>query len=334
MLPEWASGYQDVLDSAVEAHGRATNLPASGGTGRRVHIGIIDSVCAVPDHLAEGHVVNQGSAHSFVDSTDDVTHPHGTEVFDIASAYCPGATFSVYQAVTEEKSVPLRAYDEAVEQAIADDVDVLNVSAGDPWPGPVEVNPNVPITEKAIRDGITVVAAAGNADDDGERPPVHCPAAVEEVIAVAGLVTYCPGAPGDEPSDERRGPFYYLEDEERTALCSRSGCVDGASCISEQTEAEWTGNPQPTRNKPDVLAPVTRPVDYDGEIEVSSGTSFAAPIVTASLGRIFSELREQEREIPAPYRVREVVREASFPLVDSNVGKYDGIETRNALNLA
>lgn len=333
MLPDWADGYRDVADAAIEAHGRASNLPASGSTGENVHIGIIDSICTVPDRLAEGHAVNHGDDHSFVDSDDAATHSHGNEVFDIISAYCPGATFSVYQAVTEEKSLPLRAYNEAIERAIEDDVDILNISAGDPWPGPVAANPNVPITRKAIREGITVVAAAGNAEDDRERPPVHCPAAAEEVVAVAGLTTLCPANPGDEPANERRGPFYYMGDEGQTALCSRNGCVDGGSCISEQVETEWSGNPQPTQNKPDVLAPVVSPTTYNDEIELNIGTSFAAPIVTASLGRIFSELREQDRQIPAPHRVREIVREGSFSLVDSNVGKYDGVETRAVLNL-
>lgn len=228
--------------------------------------------------------------------------------------------------------------------AIDDGVDILNISAGDPWPGPIDLNPNIRITKRAIREGIIVVAAAGNEDPDIDgRLPVHCPAALEDVIAVGGFVSRCPATPGEESSNEPGGPFYIRDepdedDEELTfsgSYCGEQGCVDGKGCIPSKREVAWEYNVLPTGDKPDVLAPVIIPEALaEGDPFLNSGTSFAAPIVTGALGSILDELRRSKNRDLNSYQAREAVVEGSSPIDEGKLPKFDAMGTRRVLGIS
>lgn len=345
MLPKWAEGIEDVVDQVIRSHGETVNIPRQGAAGTGVHVGIVDSACELPPDMTESYRVRQGPDHSFVETDESMTTDHCGSVFDWLSTFCPKATFSLYQAVDEDGTLPLDSFSDAITRAIEDGVDILNISVGDPWRGPVHVNPAVREVERAVDQEITVVAAAGNYNPraQGDRPPVHCPAAFDPVIAVGGMEVLCPVAPGSEPDGEPAGPYYCIPPEDGADLllqdtdrsfCSQNGCVGGESCISNSTAVEWEFNPQPTGGKPDILAPMHRPTgSTDGPHFLKSGTSFATPTVAASIGCIYSELLEMERELPRPRTVRGAVVEGGFPVDDSPHKKYDAMGTREALGI-
>lgn len=342
-LPNWADDLGDVLDFVINAHGISTNIPREGATGTSVHIGIVDSAYRLSDHVTSGYTVRQSEERSFIDTDEEETTFHCSPVFNLLSSYCPGATFSLYQVVTEDRTLPLDAYSDAISAAIEDGVDILNVSAGDPWRGPVRTNPNVLETQRAIDEEIMVVAAAGNwKPNQDTRPPVHCPAALNDVIAVGGMVSGCPVSPGDEPSDETKGPYYVLKDEayeypELTPegpFCGQEGCVDGKSCITNQTEKPWSRNVQTTAGKPDVIAPMHIPVETnDGKQLLKTGTSFAAPIVTGSLGCILDELRRSDVTDPTPYQMRQATIDGAVQIDEGKLSKFDAMGVRKVLGL-
>ena len=342
-LPNWATDIADVRRFVIEAHGDAVNIPTQGATGSTVHIGIIDSASEVPAETAGETTLRQGPGHSFIDSTKPDTTNHGTEVFVIASAYCPAATYSLYQAVRADRKIPIEAFADGITAAIDDGVDILNISAGEPWGGPIDANPYVSELKRAIAAGIIVVGAAGNWKVTQEnRPPVHCPGALQDVIAVGGFVTDCPAKMGEEPADSPVGPYYIAHDPQSTygdripegPFCGRNGCTDGKGCISNNRERPWEYNPSPIGEKPEVLAPVHIPtVNADGNPILDIGTSFAAPIVTGSLGTILDELRRSEGSELTPYRARESVMDGATEIYEGTLRKYDAMGTREALGL-
>lgn len=343
VLPKWADDVDELTDYVVKAHGLAANIPREGATGRSVHVGIVDSAHSLPESLTEGIDVRGGADHSFLETDEAETHPHGSQVFALASTYAPDATFSLYQAVTEDGKLPLGSYSDAITAAIDDGVDVLNVSAGDPWPGPIRTNPNVSETRRAIDGGIAVVAAAGNwKSKQDDRPPVHCPAAMEDVVAVGGFVSRCPADYGEENADEPAGPYYvrkvpefeYPETVSDETFCGQVGCAGGDSCIRNRSGVPWEYNAQPTGGKPDVLAPVHVPVEEaNGKQWLAAGSSFAAPIVTGSLARIFDELNRSDSQAVTPYRLREAVKDGAAPLDEGQLRKYDAMGVRRQLGL-
>ena len=300
-------------------------------------------MCRLPDHIAEQYDVRHGDSHSFIGSKESETSVHGRTVFELISAYCPDATISIYQAVTADGKLPLEAYSDAISAAIDDGVDILNVSAGDPWRGPIALNPNIPETKRALHENITVIAAAGNWKSNQEnRPPIHCPAALEDVIAVGGFVSKCPAEPGNESPENQKGPYYILQKPDfeyheavpDEGFCGQVGCIDGDSCIIRQTNKKWEYNAQPTGGKPDVVAPVHFPVEtLDGNRFLRSGSSFAAPIVTGSLGCILDELNRTDRATVTPFQLRMAVIEGGAPLDGGTQVKYDAMGVRKALGL-
>lgn len=344
MIPNWADDIQELDAAVIHAQGQTANLPQAGSAGESVHIGIIDSAWKLPSEITDGYDVIEKKENAFIDTTKQETAIHAREVFHRIASYCPDATITLYQAVTEENSLPLGAYSDAISAAINDDVDILNLSAGDPWPAPVDVNPCVHETRRAIDEGITIVAAAGNADteDQEDRPPVHCPAAFDPVIAVGAMEVRCPASIGSEPEDQRIGPYYCFSEDtddlpgdssDRGVYCSQNGCVDGGGCLTKQKETEWDGNPLPTGNKPDILAPMHAPQSNGDAHFYRKGTSFSAPIVTGPMGCIFGEIISENMDIPDPYDVREAIREGGAPIDSGDKLKYDAMGTRRSLGL-
>jgi subtilisin family serine protease len=341
-FPNWTNDIEDLKSFIAEAQLRAINEPSTSGTGSGVHIGIFDSEYQLPPEISEPHNVNQGKENSFVNNHDDERISHGISVFNQLSAVAPNAEFSIYEVINEDGKLALGSYADAISKAISDGVDIVNISSGDPWPGPINLNPNVTETKRLIERGITVVAAAGNHLDDGKKPPVHCPAAADGVIAVGSYVTRCPCEPGEESETEPEGPYYFFDSEEKEEItetftesyCSEQGCVGGMDCITRQSEVAWDGNPLPTGGKPEVLAPMylIRHHPLDGYY-MDGGTSFAAPLVAGSIAATFGELKADGKDIPAPREVQNAVRNGAARLPDSQIGKYDGTATREILNV-
>ena len=337
--PRWAKSPDDVQEYITKAHAQCTSANSILRSGGSIHIGIIDSACRLPPHLTNRHTINGGDDHSFIDDDEDDTTRHGTAVFRRISAFAPEAKVSLYQAVRDDRKLPIEAYSGAVTQAIKDDVDILNLSAGVPWRHPVHLNPLVMETNRLINAGITVVAAAGNHFPGryDERPPVHCPSAAKDVISVGGLVVKCPRDPGHESASEPEGPYYWLTHDpgfraevspDIGVYCGELGCVGGTDCADHRQPQPWDLNPLPTDDKPDVLAPMhiirRRETSTEHGWEyLATGTSFSAPLVTGTLASIFDQLRDDGDGIPRPREVRQAVRTGAKEF-DADLGpRYD-----------
>lgn len=341
-LPPWADGPADLQDYITVAHGIATNIPRTGSAGTGVHIGIIDSACKLPDELVGSIELNQGQDHSFISSDSDDTSGHCETVFGRLKSYAPGAEFSIYQAVNEDGKLALGPFADSISRALDDEVDIVNLSAGDPWRGPINSNPNVKEIERLTENPIPVVAAAGNyyPDRHETRPPVFCPSAHEEVISVGGLVTECP-ADRPEDIDHETGPYYLDPDTSEGfevpppsgTYCGERGCTGNRDCITNQVEKAWNYNPLPTGDKPDVLAPMHAVNSSEKGFYLNQGTSFSAPLVTGSVACIMSELYELGDPIPPPHRLRGIVRGSTKSVRGSQTGCYDAMGVRDALGI-
>ena len=341
-VPQWADSISELQSVAIRAHGHCVNHPHTGHSGEGVKIGIIDSARSLTDSFENEYTINRRySALDNEERAEDWTDDHGVRVFSILSAYSGGAQFYLYQAVNENRQVPIEAYTDAIDEAISDDIDLLNVSAGEAWRGPIDANAYVRQTKRAIRNDITVVAAAGNQKERSDDLPIHCPSAHENIISVGGLVAECPADPKPaKDTDPKTGPYYIFPDEDEEYLgttdrpfCGYQECVNGDDCIEHRTEKVWEHNPIPTDGKPDALAPVLYPIgEISGRCKINTGTSYAAPVVSGALGSIFGELRANGHSLPAPSIAREIVAKATTPIdTDSPAGKLNALDLRNRL---
>ena len=236
--------------------------------------------------------------------------------FEPRYIYSPESSFSLYQAVGQDGKISAAAFDEAITAAIEHNVDVLNLSAGIPWRGPVDSSPHTRLAQRALDSNIVLVAAAGNSIPNDR--PVHCPAAAERAIAVGGFVAEC----GSREQHPEGAYWAHMQEGKQYppltpdgVFCGQRGCSGDRECIGNQWEKPWEGNVLPTDDKLDVLAPVHIPeTTAEGDPFLHVGSSFAAPIVSGALGLIFSELVEKFIQIPPPHEVREAVIDASVPI--------------------
>lgn len=317
----------DLREFVFDSHKISVNCPSVANQGNKVRIGILDSLQNPPKRIARG--LNIGTRKSFVSSLEDETTSHGKKVLDILLKYSPRSEFNFYQAVDGNGRLPVQSFDAAIYAAIEDEVDILNISAGEPWEGPIDAWPITKPVRDAIDAGITIVAAAGNDPAEPSVQPINCPAAIEDVIAVGGFEVLCEG-----DADHPDGAYWAQkvdnpEEEEYPDIiaegvyCGQQGC-GSTDCIKTQCEQPWIGNPQPTNGKPDVVAPVHLPnTSHKGNPFLEVGTSFASPIVAGSLGLIFGELIEERIEIPPPQEIREIILDTSSPIDRGNYRKLN-----------
>jgi len=143
-----------------------------GFTGEGIRIGIIDTGINLnhPDFFNQDDQSRFLNGYDFVD--DDVipqdTNGHGTQVTGIIAAngqlkgIAPMAEIFSYRVSSDGESVPSDLIIKAINQAIDDKVDIINISLG------VNVTHHQidNAVNNAIRQGIVVVAAAGNSGPD------------------------------------------------------------------------------------------------------------------------------------------------------------------------
>ncbi len=166
------------------------SLPMSAGRG--VTVGIIDTGIdkTHPDLAVEGGrncVFDEVSESPAVaDDFGDVDR-HGTHVAGIIASkgairgVAPGVTLQAYRVFPKQGDLTASNYDivKAIAQATRDGCDILNLSLG----GPVEDRATRKAIEDAARNGVLVVAAAGN----DNRGPLNYPANYEQSIAVTAI---------------------------------------------------------------------------------------------------------------------------------------------------
>ncbi|MBC8250008.1 MAG: S8 family serine peptidase [Candidatus Nitrosopelagicus sp.] len=159
-----------------------------GFTGKGVKIGVIDTGINLnhPDFFNQDETSRFLKGYDFVDN-DTVpqdTNGHGTQVTGIIAAdgqlkgIAPMVEIFSYRVSSDGESVPSNLIIKAINRAIEDRVDIINISLG------------VNMTHKkideavnnAINQGIVVVAAAGNSGPD--KSTIGSPARNSNVITV------------------------------------------------------------------------------------------------------------------------------------------------------
>ena len=143
-----------------------------GISGEGIKIGVIDTGVnfAHPDFVSDGKNSDLLIGYDFVemDNFPQDTNGHGTQVAGIISAngqlkgIAPEAEIFAYRVSEDGESVPSKLIVDAINRAILDDVDIINISLG------VNMTHNQiqKSVNEAIKNGIVVVAAAGNGGPD------------------------------------------------------------------------------------------------------------------------------------------------------------------------
>ena len=143
-----------------------------GISGEGIKIGVIDTGVnfAHPDFVSDGKNPDLLKGYDFVemDNFPQDTNGHGTQVAGIISAngqlkgIAPEAEIFAYRVSEDGESVPSKLIVDAINRAILDDVDIINISLG------VNMTHNQiqKSVNEAIKNGIVVVAAAGNGGPD------------------------------------------------------------------------------------------------------------------------------------------------------------------------
>jgi len=143
-----------------------------GVTGKGIKVAVIDTGInfAHPDFITNGNNSDLLKGYDFVemDNFPQDTNGHGTQVAGIISAngqlrgIAPEAEIFAYRVSEDGESVPSTLIVDAIKRATQDNVDIINISLG--------VNMTHSQIEKSVNDavknGIVVVAAAGNSGPD------------------------------------------------------------------------------------------------------------------------------------------------------------------------
>ena len=143
-----------------------------GFTGNGIKIGVIDTGINLnhPDFFNQDELSRFLKGYDFVDN-DTIpqdTNGHGTQVTGIIAAdgqlkgIAPKAEIFSYRVSSDGESVPSDLIIKAINQAVEDNVDIINISLG------VNMTHNKidSAVNNAIKQGIVVVAAAGNSGPD------------------------------------------------------------------------------------------------------------------------------------------------------------------------
>lgn len=307
---------------------RGTDLTGSGVT-----VGIVDSLCGCDNRLDSRLDVSNCVCHYTATDERDPTG-HGTAVLDSFTHVADGCTFQFFQALEDHGDGAVettgsktrgRRSDilDAVADAAANGVDVLNLSLGIPHECRGYCSLAEEVSTAVDRTDVVVVAAAGNRADGGTRG-VHCPALSESVVSVAGYVSRCEY----EPTAQQSSGQWWLRDDDGILgpFCGWRFCTRGPvePCSEHRCETAWSGNVRFHNDFPDVAAPAVRVCDPgDGTVDAQAGTSFAAPIVAAAVCAFRGLWRDQNGS-PTAAEIRDRLWETGSSLDDrSELRKLD-----------
>ncbi len=179
--------YELVLDNSGPYIG--AEFPKQlGFTGKGIKIGVIDTGVNLdhPDFFNQDETSRFLKGYDFVDNDaiPQDTNGHGTQVIGIIAAdgqlkgIAPKAEIFSYRVSADGESVPSDLIIKAINQAVEDRVDIINISLG------VNMTHNKidEAVNNAIDQGIVVVAAAGNSGPD--KSTIGSPAKNPNAITV------------------------------------------------------------------------------------------------------------------------------------------------------
>ena len=162
----------------------------AGYKGQGVKIGILDTGILKSHTEFQGRIAKAaGVTDSNTNAAGNDMHGHGTHVAGIAAAnldnhsggagIAPEASLYIYAVGDAGGSITLASERRGIEQAIADGVDVINMSLGSPSFSELEDD----AIQKAYKAGIAIFAAAGNDNTSG----LCYPASYDHVCSIAAL---------------------------------------------------------------------------------------------------------------------------------------------------
>ncbi len=206
-LPEDQQGEYIELATALAMTGADIAQSELGYTGAGVRVGIIDTGIDY-DHpdlgggFGPGYRVETGwdfVGNDFDGSSSSVPVPdpdpddcdgHGTHVAGIVGAngditgVAPGVTFGAYRVFGCSGSTWADIMIAAMERALADDMDIVNMSMGSAFQWPQY--PTAQAGDRLVNKGVVVVASAGNSGSSGLYS-ASAPGVGKKVIGVASF---------------------------------------------------------------------------------------------------------------------------------------------------
>jgi hypothetical protein len=198
------SGVRKVYeDKKVTAFGRPSSMAfrpnsaqsdASVANGKKIKVGVIDTGV---DYLHEalgggfGPGFKVAGGYDFVNGKPDPRddNGHGTHVTGIIAgnspslkSMAPDVSVFAYKVLDESGNGSTSTVIAGIEQAMADSVDVINLSLGTSDGDPDDILSQV--VDRAVEAGIVVVVAAGN---DGDYGTISSPGAAREALTVGAI---------------------------------------------------------------------------------------------------------------------------------------------------
>lgn len=152
-------------------------------TGKGVTVGILDTGVDYTHPDLKNNFAETYKGYDFFNNDgnpmDD--YGHGTHVAGIAVGVAPDVKLYAYKVLDNKGEGTASILIEGMERAVSDKVDIISISAGDPYG-----NPDYALSlaaDNAVALGVVVVAAVGNEGYNGEGT-VSSPASARRVIGV------------------------------------------------------------------------------------------------------------------------------------------------------
>lgn len=187
---------EDKIDYMIPKSIQLTNVKTiwdKGYYGKDIHIAILDTGIDVNHKCLSDRIVE---TKNFIDGSEDVTdkNGHGTHVAGIIAAnrskegmtgIAPEVSLHIYKVLADNGDGSHDAIIKALEQAINQKVDIINMSLGG-----TDANEKMhELINKAIDNGICVVCASGNEamGDNGSVDEISYPGFWREVVEVGSM---------------------------------------------------------------------------------------------------------------------------------------------------
>lgn len=318
-------------------YGDLCGIVSHAGTSESISVAVIDSLYGKDSSFSKSHQIGRTVDILPNEDSNDTTG-HGNLVSHIIAVFADSIEFNFYRVTRSGGTVLQRDLMRAMGMAHNDEVDIMNISLGNDHSDDncqLCDMPNEPCkirdaAQQAINDGISIVAGAGN------KPrfnTICCPALLDDVICVAGAVSKCTAreeSKTDVMSVDSIYPPYScwikLADSEKEMddqpLCSGLNCSADMRCDEYQENTSWSGNVESIDGKPDVYAPAAFPVETKNDPLITTGTSYATPIVTAAVAVLLTGLKNEDICV-SPEEIRAAVSKTGLKLDEDGGNMID-----------
>ncbi|MFF2811999.1 type VII secretion-associated serine protease mycosin [Streptomyces sp. NPDC058000] len=203
-------GTDDIKETPWSLQRLLTNQMWASGQGQGIRVAVIDTGIDAGNKQLQGAIEGPGKSYVGGKPTQDKVG-HGTKVAGIIAAHrsstsgfyglAPEAKVVPFQQTSDEKAGTAETLAQAINDAVAANVDIINISQG------TAANKQLLSTlEQAVKNAkahnVLIVAAAGNSGASGEEKNIY-PAAFSEsydnVLAVAASDRNDERAPFSQP---------------------------------------------------------------------------------------------------------------------------------------